>query len=258
MDDRRFDIARYLSLLPLFTDLRADELQRIAAGSAVRRYARGDMVCRLGEPCEGFHVVVTGQVKLSVLSPLGQEKVIELAGPGHTFGEALMFSGRPYVVSVQALADSTLLAVSKATVFAEIERDPRFAMRMLAGMSRRLHGLIHDVQAYTLHSGMQRIIGYLLRDGSDGSDGGNGARDPGPAGSAPGHDGAEGGTADPPATPLVVSLPASKATIASRLSITPEYFSRVLHELESAGLIEVDKRELRIRDPARLSRYPMR
>ena len=231
MEERRFDIPRYLSLLPLFTDLDAEELARIGAGSTLRRYTRGDMVFRIGEPCEGFHVVVTGQVKLSVLSAVGQEKVIELVGPGNTFGEALMFSGRPYVVGVQVLADSTLLAVSKQTVFAEIERDPRFAMRMLAGMSRRLHGLIHDVQNYTLHSGMQRIIGYLLRDSDEGH---------------------------PPDAPMVVSLPASKATIASRLSITPEYFSRVLHELESAGLVQIDKRELRIPDPQQLSRYPMR
>ncbi len=48
----------------------------------------------------------------------------------------------------------------------------------------------------------------------------------------------------------------SKATIASRLSLTPEYFSRVLHELEAAGLIEVDKRDIRILDPQRLVRYP--
>ncbi len=54
-----------------------------------------------------------------------------------------------------------------------------------------------------------------------------------------------------------MSLPVSKATIASRLSLTPEYFSRVLHELEAAGLITIDKREIRIPDTERLARYPM-
>lgn len=241
MDDFRFDIPRYLSLLPLFNEVRPDELTRLAAGCQLHRYARGEMVCRLGEPCEGFHVVVTGQVKLSVLSPSGQEKVVELAGPGHTFGEALVFSDRPYVVSVQTLADSTLLAVSKRAVYAEIAADPKFALRMLAGMSRRLHGLINDVQSYTLASGMQRIIGYLLRDAGTEADGGT-----------------ENEPAPPSEAPITVQLPASKATIASRLSITPEYFSRVLHELEVAGLIEVGRRELRILDAQRLARYPGR
>ena len=55
---------------------------------------------------------------------------------------------------------------------------------------------------------------------------------------------------------VTVSLPVSKATLASRLSLTPEYFSRVLRELEEARLIEVDKRDIRILDAARLATYP--
>jgi CRP-like cAMP-binding protein len=100
---------------------------------------------------------------------------------------------------------------------------------MLAGISRRLHGLVRDVQGYALHSGQQRVIGYLLR-GLDGESG------------------AEAGE-------VMVSLPVSKSTVASRLSLTPEYFSRVLHELESAGLIEIEKRDIRILDANRLARY---
>jgi CRP-like cAMP-binding protein len=49
----------------------------------------------------------------------------------------------------------------------------------------------------------------------------------------------------------------SKATIASRLSITPEYFSRVLHELEQAGLIRIDKRDIHIPNPARLASHTL-
>ena len=56
-----------------------------------------------------------------------------------------------------------LLHVSREAVFAELERDPRFARKMLAGLSRRLHGLIADVESYSLQSGTQRVIGYLLR-----------------------------------------------------------------------------------------------
>ncbi|MDZ5457741.1 Crp/Fnr family transcriptional regulator [Azohydromonas lata] len=230
MDLRQFDTPRYLSVLPLFSDLRPAELQNLAEGCQLRRYARGEPVFRCGDPCEAFHVVVTGQVKLHAISPAGQEKVIELVGPSNSFGEALVFSDRPCIVNATALADSLLLGVRKEAVFGEISRDPRFALRMLAGMSRRLHGLINDVEAYALHSGMQRVIGYLLREQ---------------------HSDGEG---DATAT---VSLPVSKATIASRLSITPEYFSRVLGELETVGLIEVDKRDIRILDAQRLARYPL-
>lgn len=226
MDVRTFDLPRYLSVLPLFNDMQPTELQRLADGSQLRRLARGDTVFHVGQPCDEFHVTVVGQVKLFAISPSGQEKVIELIGPGNSFAEAFMFIGRPYMVSAQALTDTLLLTIGKKAVLDEIAIDSRFALRMLAGISRRLHGLVHDVQGYALHSGLQRVIGYLLRD-----------RDENDSNS------------------ITVSLPVSKGTIASRLSLTPEYFSRVLHELEASGLIQIDKREIRIPDANKLAAY---
>ncbi len=230
MDTRAFDLPRYLRVLPLFSDLSPPELERLALGCQLRRYTRGESIFRVGDPCEEFHVTVTGQVKLYAVSPAGQEKVIELIGPGSSFAEALMFTGQPYIINAQSLNDTLLLSVKKAAVVNEIEHDARFAMRMLAGISRRLHGLVHDVQAYALHSGVQRVIGYLLQGVSTDDNGGSEA--------------------------ITVSLPVSKSVIASRLSLTPEYFSRVLHELEAAGLIEIDKRDIHIPDARRLGQYP--
>ncbi|HPO20275.1 MAG TPA: cyclic nucleotide-binding domain-containing protein, partial [Rubrivivax sp.] len=125
--------------------MNGEELARLAEGCTQTRLSRGDMVFRVGEPCEAFHVAVTGQVKLFVLSQSGQEKVIEIVGPGQTFAEALMFTNRPYILNAQALADSLVLSIGKPAVVGEITRDARFGLRMLAGISRRLHGLIHDV-----------------------------------------------------------------------------------------------------------------
>ena len=229
MEPTVFNIPRFLAVLPLFSDLSPAELSRIAEGCQVRRLARGDTIFRFGEPCEEFHVVVMGQVKLFAISPAGQEKVIELVGPGQSFAEALMFTSKPYILNAQALANTLLLTVSKYAMLNEIEKDSRFSLRLLAGISRRLHGLVHDIESGALHSGMQRVIGYLLREHQ-------------PDESAP-------------ENVFTVSLPVSKATIASRLSLTPEYFSKVLHELEQERLIEIDKRDIRIVDVQRLAKY---
>ena len=231
MDISEFNIPRFLATQALFSHLSPDELTRVATGCVVRRLSRGDTVFRYGEPCNEFHVVVLGQVKLFALSPAGQEKVIELVSPGHSFAEALMFTGKPYILNAQALTGTLLLSVGKQVILNEIQLDPRCSMRMLAGISRRLHGLVHDIESGALHTGMQRVIGYLLRDV--------------PVEGALGNE------------PYTVSLPVSKATIASRLSLTPEYFSKVLHELETAGLIRIDKRDILITDPASLGQYGM-
>lgn len=218
----------YLAGLPLFKELAPAELEPIAAGTIELHIPRGEIIFNRGDPCVGFHLVVFGQVKLAFLSSDGSEKIIAIFGPGSSFGEALMFMEKPYVVMAQALADSLLLHVSKSAVFDALERTPQFARRMLAGLSRQLHVLISDVEAYSLQSGMQRVIGFLLRQEE-----------------VPGDS----------AVPFVVTLPTSKANVASRLNVTPEHFSRILHDLVEAGLISVDGRNVNILEVERLRAY---
>lgn len=222
----------FLANIPLLRDASTEEVERMAAGTR-RTYAqKGEALFRRGDACEGFWIVLYGQVKLSVTSPQGMEKVIEIVGPGLTFGEAIMFMEMPYVVSAQTLADSLLLHVSKRTVFTELERNPAFARKMLAGLSRRLHGLIRDVESYSMRSGTERVIGFLMRiDSNENGDAGEGA-------------------VENPVSTLM--LPASKVTIASRLNLTPEHFSRILHDLMAAGLIEVHGKSIRVPDMQRL------
>jgi len=136
-----------------------------------------------------------------------------------------MFLDKPYIVYAQALADSMLLHVSKQAVLDELARDPLFARRMLSGLSRRLHGLVRDVEAYTLRSGAERVIGYLLAEMPETSE--------------------EGGKVE-------VNLTPGKSVIASRLNMTPEHFSRILHELAESGLIGVSGRTVRVLDLERL------
>jgi len=216
----------FIANLPMFKEMSGEELDRIAAATLPVHAQKGESIFHCGDACTGFHVVVYGQLKLGFTSPQGVEKVVEIVRPGQSFGEALMFLEEPYIVFAQALSDSLLLHVAKHAVFDELARDPRFARRMLSGLSRRLHGLVRDVEAYTLRSGQERVIGYLLADVAE------------PAGNAT----------------VEVHLTPGKSVIASRLNMTPEHFSRILHELAAGGLIEVSGRAVRIPDLDRLRR----
>jgi CRP-like cAMP-binding protein len=217
-------VQAFLGNLPLFREMTPQELDRIASGTETLYVLKGEQVCHTGDPVTGFHVLVYGQVKLGFTSPQGVEKVVEIVRPGQSFGEALMFLDKPYIVFAEALVDSMLLHVAKHTVNDELARDPGFARRMLSGLSQRLHGLVRDVEAYTLRSGSERVIGYLLNELPDGA----GAGQP------------------------ELELTPSKNVIASRLNMTPEHFSRILHDLETQGLIEMEGRLVRIADLERL------
>jgi CRP/FNR family transcriptional regulator, dissimilatory nitrate respiration regulator len=222
-------VQSFLANLSLFKELSSDELDRIASNTVEVRAPRAEVLFRRGDPALGFHIIVFGQVKLAFASPRGDEKVVDLIGPGQSFGEAVMFMERPHVVTAQTLSDSLLLYIAKEIVFEELERDPRFVRRIIAGLSSRLHRLMSDLESDSLHSGTQRIIGYLLRDSDDNLES---------------------------KKALEVTLSANKGVIASRLSLTQEHFSRILHDLSARSLIEVHGRSIYIPDVAKLRACP--
>jgi CRP-like cAMP-binding protein len=212
----------FLQNLPLFRELGEAELARLGAATSQVRAPAGTILFRRGDLPGGFHVVAYGQVKLSLATADGAEKVVEVIGPGMSFGEAVMLLERPYPVTAETLSDSLLVAVGKQALFAELDRNPLLARRMLAGLSIRVHRLMGDLEALSLHSATQRVIGYILRDVPESSGG------------------------------VELRLTVAKGVIASSLNITREHFSRILHELSAAGLIRVSGRNIHIVDPARL------
>lgn len=220
-------IHAFLAHLPLFCEMTPAEIERIAQGTRELHLARGDVLFQRGDTCTGFHVMIHGQVKLALTSPHGIEKVVELFGPGQSFGEAVMFLGRPYPVYAQALTDSLTLHIGKSVIMDGIDGDPAFCRKMLAGLSIRLHSLIQNVESISLRSSAQRVIDYLLHDLVEVKEGKD----------------------------VHISLSANKNVIASNLNITPETFSRILHNLSDAGLIKVEGKDVCIRDIAKLRTY---
>ena len=133
-----FGTVDFLRNLTLFRDLDLSQLEVIGAATTEQRIAAGTALFRRGDPCDGMHVIVLGRVKLALLAPAGAEKVIEILGPGQSFGESVMFMGKPHVLDAEAIADSLLLHMRKSAILETVERKPDFSRRMLYELSQRL------------------------------------------------------------------------------------------------------------------------
>lgn len=215
-----------LRQLPLFSGLTPEQMEIISAGSHVTELDKGEILFHQGDPVRGFFFVLRGQMQLSVSTADGAEKVVEIVTVRESFGEAVVFDGLRYPVTATALVGTTLLAVSSKAVLDLLDRDPSFARRLLANMAVRLRRLIRDVEAYSLRSSIQRVVGFLLAEAAVNGEGGAGER--------------------------VVTLPTRKHVLASRLNIAPETLSRVLRDLSDDGLISVAGRRITLHDVARL------
>ncbi|MDR0564073.1 MAG: Crp/Fnr family transcriptional regulator [Azoarcus sp.] len=221
------DLKVQLANRPLFSGFSPEEIARITQGARELQVKKGTVLFNKGDECKGMHLLLYGLVKLSFTSSQGQEKVVEIIQPNQTFGEAVMFMERPHVVTAQTLVDSWILFFPKVVMFNELDRDPKLARKMIASLSVRMHQLINDIGDYSLHSGKKRIISFLLREIPENVlNGGDNA--------------------------FTVTLAMNKNTLASRLSMTQEHLSRILHELAELGLITVHGREIAIPNIRRL------
>jgi CRP-like cAMP-binding protein len=192
------------------------QLVELARRAVARQASAGSTIVHRGERVPGLMVVRSGLVKLSLKGE--SERVLRLAGPGETFGEAALFLEQPLPVDVTAVADTALLIVPAEPLLSLFDRDPRFARRLLASVCQRLQAMVADFEAATVHGAGERLAAYI---GSLGKD--------------------------------TACLPAPKAVIASRLGMTKETLSRLLRAFMDQGLISVAKREIKVLDRARLS-----
>ena len=215
-----------LARLPLFCELSADEITRLLPGVREYKVRAHEMLFNKGDSLDGIYAVVTGQVKLFLPTPQGAEKVIGTMNAGASFAEAVIFLDIRAPVSAQATQDALLLVAGKDVLLAALDRDPRFARKMLASLSMKLHQLMSDMETCTLMSSVQRVVCYLSHQT--------------PEEGLPAYD---------------VKLDTSKQTLASILSLAPETFSRALHHLVTAGLIEVRGRTIRVKDALRLKQF---
>jgi CRP-like cAMP-binding protein len=211
----------------LFRALSEEQMEQLCSAITVKSFDQGEHLFEAGSRADEFYLLSSGQIKLYRLSPAGQEKVIEIIRPGQTFAEALMFLDIPtYPVNAQALANVELYAI-KNRVFLDILRGSvDICFQVMAAMSVRLKHHLNEIDALTLQNATLRVVNYL------------------------GHLIPSGDT-----DAAEITLPAAKNIIASRLSITPETLSRILHTLSSRGLISVEGLHIKVHDVDGLRAY---
>jgi CRP-like cAMP-binding protein len=204
----------------LFASFDDGQFRQVAHVMAEVRLADGEHLFRQQDPARYFYLLTAGQIKLYRLSANGEEKVIELIAAGQSFAEAVMFMDfGVYPVNAQALGDCALLRVDMAAYRTLLGQSPETCLRLLGHMSQRLHQSIREIGQLTLQNATMRIVQFLLN-----------------------------------ALPASVSAPhhiqweTPKSVLASRLSVRPETFSRILQQLSQERLIRVHGKTVEILD----------
>lgn len=206
----------------LFSQLSPEQLHRIEQHAHAINLKPGESVFEQGDKAARFYLLLKGHIKLYRLSPAGDEKVIEVVSPISTFAEALMFLNKPfYPVGAQALSATELISIDAYDFAAMLRESVDTCFLMLGGLSQRLRGLIREIDDISLHSATARLAGHLI--------------------------------SQKPINTNEFDLNAPKQILASRLSIKPETFSRILRNLTENHYIEIKGNHVHIKNPEGLA-----
>lgn len=221
------DRKKVLKGLPLFAKLPADLIGELTLGSRCASFNRGKTIFQSGDPAKEMFVVVSGQVKLSLSSNRGSEKILDVIGAGRSFGEAELFGPGVYLAGAEAVKPSELLCIAGESVRRVMAMDQRVAERVVSLLAHRQIQMEAELAASHFCYGSHRLLEFFLQ--------------------LAGPNLAQTGETR-------VTLSISKRLLASRFDMQPESLSRALRDLTAAGLIAVDKTHISLKN-ANIARY---
>lgn len=210
----------------LFAILDDEQFSRLVPGIQQIELQENEHLFHFGDQARYFYLLSDGQIQLYRLSPMGEEKVIEIIQPGQSFAEAVMFFKiNSYPVSAKAVLPCRLWRIDMKAFLGLLQESNELCLRMLGGMSKRLHGAIQDIEQLTLQNASMRVIQLLLQAAPEDVD-----------------------------NQYSLDLETPKQVLASRLSVRPETFSRILQQLSRKSLISVQGKTIQILDFKALQR----
>jgi NTE family protein len=106
------DLHDFLSRVPLFSSVPADQIREIARLFTKKFYYKGDVICRQGEPGDAMYVIRSGMVSVFKQAD-GQRLFVGELKRGNFFGEMSLLSGAHRNSTVEASLDVTVFCLTR-------------------------------------------------------------------------------------------------------------------------------------------------
>lgn len=211
------DARELLRRVPSLAPLSRDDLLDLAAAARRRSYAKGQVVFHRDDPGDSLHIIATGEVRVVLSSPEGEDVTLALLGPGDFFGELSLLDGGPRSATTIAAEATETLVVQRDRFLRWIQSRPGAATVMLAALGRRLRAadeLVGELAFLDVHS---RLVKKLLD------------------------------LAGPAAEGDQVELHLSQDELASMVGVTRESVNKHLQFFKKRGAIDVYRRRIVLR-----------
>ena len=215
-DEALQNTAKLLKAVSYFSSMDTAALKLVAQSAIRHVYDAGQVILLEGEPCAGLYIVESGWLKAIKIGMDGREQVLQTLGPGDVFNAISVFTDAPNQATVTALETSQVWIVRREVLLSMMDEHPALARQVVKDLAGRVMHLVRMVEDLSLRSVEARLARLLLEQ-------------------------AEGEA-------VQRRRWATQAEMAARLGTVPDVVNRALRKLAAAGLIHVERHQIRILD----------
>lgn len=218
-----------LRAVPLFSELSAPELERIAQVAVPRSFPADTRVFQEGDLGDSCYIVRAGSCRVTREHPDGRAITLANLGPGAIFGELAMLDGEARSASVEATEQTELLALPAGDLRALLRQHPEMGEKLIVALTRRLREANERLTRQSFQTVPSRVAGVLNQLLTEDA-----------------------------LTPRIrdgVTIRLRQSDLAQLAGTSRESVSRFLATLERAGVVEVGRAKVTVLQPERLSGY---
>jgi CRP/FNR family cyclic AMP-dependent transcriptional regulator len=147
---KQAEFAVILKMNPMFSDLGAEELQRMASLCHTQQLAAGEVLFQKGGPGDALFGVRRGQIRIETGAPDGSRLTQNFMGPGDLFGEVAVLDGQSRTADATAGEASELFVLRREDFLAFLERQPKVAVKLIELLCQRVRWMSERMEESVL------------------------------------------------------------------------------------------------------------
>ena len=158
---KKADIGQILEGAQIFSEMDDAAREALAAEHRPVTFNAGQAIFSRGDEGRELYLVLSGRVRLSVLTAEGRELSFAPAGEGDIFGEIAMLDGSPRTADATAVTETQAMSLSRAALDRVVESSPALAHSIISFLCRRLREADIQLEGVALHRIEVRLARYL-------------------------------------------------------------------------------------------------
>ena len=157
------DDCQFLAQCNLFRALSVDERAKLIARAQIRKYAADETIFLKGSTGHSMMVILSGNVRISMPSPDGNEIIFGILVAGQIFGQIAMLDGKERFADARAAGECRLAILNRRDVLTFLEQHPHAWVAIVGALCERLRSADEQMAEIALMSIPVRLAKALLR-----------------------------------------------------------------------------------------------